>query len=109
MAANNEDSRQYTLVTHLYQYFGKALGCSSQSSDDDAAFSNYEGSTSMSNVHRFMNLNVIENAYFIQEVSPPVKIPARTSLANASLPFSHHTRSATLPSPSASPWQTPQP
>lgn len=82
-AANDDSSRQYTLVTHLYEYFGKALGCSSQSSDDNAAFKNYQGSTSMSSVHRFMNLNQIENDYFIQEVG------------NAALSFGVSTADAT--------------
>ncbi|CAO1634875.1 unnamed protein product [Parajaminaea phylloscopi] len=65
-AATDDSSRQYTLLTHLYQYFGQALKCSSQSANGE--FKTYQGDTSMSKVHRFMNLNYIENSYFIQEV-----------------------------------------
>lgn len=66
MAANDDDSNQYTLVTHLYQIFGSLLGCSMQ--NESSPFKNYQGNPSMSDVHRFMNLNASQLGYFIQEV-----------------------------------------
>ncbi|PWN88391.1 hypothetical protein FA10DRAFT_268586 [Acaromyces ingoldii] len=64
--ANMTSSKQYMLITHLYEFFGVLLGCSAQNSS--SPFKNYEGRTSMSEVHRFMNLNETEMNYFIQEV-----------------------------------------
>lgn len=66
MAANNTNSNQYTLVTHLYEFFGTLLGCSAQTSS--GPFMTYEGVQSMSQVHRFMNLDETEMNYFIQQV-----------------------------------------
>lgn len=67
-AANDPNSNQYRLVTHLYQYFGALLGCSAQSNATDAAFRTYQGDGSMSKVHRFMNLTTSEMNYFISAV-----------------------------------------
>jgi hypothetical protein len=64
-AANSEDSRQYRLLTHLYQYFGAALGCSEYGK---MGFPAYQGDTNMAEVHRFMNIDADENGYFIQQV-----------------------------------------
>lgn len=65
-AANDMTSNQYMLVTHLYQLFGTLLGCSMQNAT--SPFKNYQGDTSMSQVHRFMNLDENEMGYFIQQV-----------------------------------------
>lgn len=59
-AANDTNTNQYRLVTHLYQYFGALLGCSAQSNATDATFRTYQGDGSMSKVHRFMNLTTSE-------------------------------------------------
>ncbi|PWN24262.1 hypothetical protein BCV69DRAFT_310091 [Microstroma glucosiphilum] len=64
--ANDTTSAQYVLMTHLYQYFGAALGCSSQS--DKGEFPTYQGTPSMSAAHRFMNLDANEVGYFITQV-----------------------------------------
>jgi uncharacterized membrane protein YgcG len=64
--SNATSSNQYALVTHLYELFGSLLGCSQQG--PSSAFKSYEGNPSMSEVHRFMNLNRSEMNYFIQEV-----------------------------------------
>jgi hypothetical protein len=64
--ANGTTSRQYFLLTHLYQFFGNLLGCSMQSSNN--SFKNYQGDNSMYQVHKFMNLNHNQVSYFIQQV-----------------------------------------
>lgn len=61
------DSAQAVLLTHLYEFFGQALGCSSQRRYG-SVFKTYEGSSSLSSVHRFMSLTHDENGYFIQQV-----------------------------------------
>ncbi|ORY87963.1 hypothetical protein BCR37DRAFT_18283 [Protomyces lactucae-debilis] len=61
-----EGSNQYTLVTHLYQYFGYLLGCTMQG---QSAFPSYGGSTSQYRVHRYMNLTLAQNTYFINQVA----------------------------------------
>lgn len=53
--ANMTSSKQYMLITHLYEFFGVLLGCSAQNSS--SPFKNYEGRTSMSEVHRFVSLS----------------------------------------------------
>ncbi|SMY22495.1 unnamed protein product [Zymoseptoria tritici ST99CH_1A5] len=63
--ANDENSRQYRLLTHLYQYFGALLGCSEYG---NMGFPAYMGDTGMAEVHRFMALTADENEYFIQQV-----------------------------------------
>lgn len=65
MPANGTSSNQYRLLTHLYQFFGAVLGCSSYGMD---AFPAYSGSTSMGAVHGFMALGPASNGYFIQQV-----------------------------------------
>jgi uncharacterized membrane protein YgcG len=66
-AANDTSSNQYTLITHLYGIFGGLLGCSKQNASSKV-FPAYQGSPSMSDVHRFMNIDAAEEGYFIQEV-----------------------------------------
>lgn len=63
MAANSEDSKQYGLLTHLYEYFGALLGCSA------SGFPAYEGESSQYDVHKFMNLHPAEVTYFINQVA----------------------------------------
>lgn len=62
--ANSERSAQYFLLTHLYQFFGKLLGCSGYST---MGFPAYRGA-SMGPSHGFMNLSPAELGYFIQQV-----------------------------------------
>ncbi|KAM0327434.1 hypothetical protein ACHAQA_005720 [Verticillium albo-atrum] len=64
--ANSEKSRQFFLLTHLYQFFGALLGCSEYSMP---GFPAYGGDTSMYEVHKFMNLDSSEMGYFIQQVA----------------------------------------
>lgn len=59
-------TNQYTLVTHLYQYFGYLLGCSMMGTD---AFPAYGGSTSQYSVHKYMYLTTAQNTYFINQVA----------------------------------------
>ncbi|KAF7560417.1 hypothetical protein G7046_g3737 [Stylonectria norvegica] len=65
MPADNKTSKQYFLLTHLYQFFGSLLGCSMQGM---TGFDAYNGTASMYSVHKFMNLNYAETTYFIQQV-----------------------------------------
>lgn len=58
-------SNQYTLVTHLYQYFGYLLGCSMMGTE---AFPAYSGRTSQYSVHKYMYLTHAQTTYFIQQV-----------------------------------------
>ena len=48
-AANDTNTNQYMLITHLYSYFGTLLGCSSVGKD---SFPAYSGSTSQASVHK---------------------------------------------------------
>lgn len=66
MPANSNSSNQYTLITHLYQFFGTLLGCSAQTAN--GPFMTYQGMQSQSQVHRFMNLDRDQMNYFIQQV-----------------------------------------
>ncbi|KAJ3329046.1 hypothetical protein HDU93_001160 [Gonapodya sp. JEL0774] len=59
-------SNQYVLVTHLYTGFGALLGCSQMGK---GVFGNYEGVTSMFEVHKFMALNKTEMDFFITQVA----------------------------------------
>jgi hypothetical protein len=68
--ANSEDSRQYQLLTHLYQYFGALLGCTLQGNE---AFPAYSGDESQYQVHKFMALDISEVTYFIQQVGLSAK------------------------------------
>lgn len=65
MPANDSSSNQYFLLTHLYQFFGSLLGCSDYGM---AGFPAYDGHASMYQVHKFMDLDVNEVGYFIQQV-----------------------------------------
>ncbi|KAI6780272.1 uncharacterized protein J7T54_003051 [Emericellopsis cladophorae] len=65
MPSDDEESNQYFLLTHLYQFFGSLLGCTMQGM---SGFDAYTADPSMYEVHKFMNLNLAENTYFIQQV-----------------------------------------
>jgi len=65
MPANDMTSNQYFLLTHLYSFFGGALGCSTYGMTGFAA---YAGSASMYSVHKFMALDSSEVGYFIEQV-----------------------------------------
>jgi hypothetical protein len=52
-------------MNHLYSYFGILLGCSNVTKP---GFSDYQGETSMYEVHKFMELDSYEVGYFIQQV-----------------------------------------
>ncbi|PVH71580.1 hypothetical protein DL98DRAFT_395447, partial [Cadophora sp. DSE1049] len=64
--ANGNTSRQFLLLTHLYEYFGTLLGCSMQGGSD---FPGYAGHSSQYNVHKFMVLSPPEVTYFIEQVA----------------------------------------
>ncbi|CAG8976396.1 hypothetical protein HYALB_00012543 [Hymenoscyphus albidus] len=66
MPANDQSSNQYTLLTHLYEYFGSLLGCTQMNT---TAFPSYNGAASQYNVHKFMDLSPYEVGYFIQQVA----------------------------------------
>ncbi|KAI9834680.1 MAG: hypothetical protein M1826_000082 [Phylliscum demangeonii] len=63
--ANGMKSNQYTLLTHLYQYFGVLLGCSLQGAP---AYPAYSGDASQYQVHKFMDLDSTQIGYFITQV-----------------------------------------
>lgn len=65
MPANSQNSNQYGLLTHLYQFFGKLLGCSGYG---QMGFPSYMGDPSMARVHKFMALDAAEVGYFISQV-----------------------------------------
>jgi len=65
MPALDDKSRQYRLLTHLYEYFGVLLGCTKQGNSD---FPAYNGLASQGSVHKFMNLNSAQIGYFITQV-----------------------------------------
>jgi len=65
MPALDDKSRQYRLLTHLYEYFGVLLGCTKQGNTD---FPAYNGLASQGSVHKFMNLNSAQIGYFITQV-----------------------------------------
>ncbi|KAH7115126.1 hypothetical protein B0J11DRAFT_594361 [Dendryphion nanum] len=62
--SNSERSNQYFLLTHLYQFFGKLLGCSGYST---MGFPAYRG-RAMGPSHAFMDLDPAEFGYFVQQV-----------------------------------------
>lgn len=66
MPSNTNSSAQYTLITHLYEYFGVLLGCTMQGND---VFPAYAGHGSMYSVHKFMDLSPAEVGYFIEQVA----------------------------------------
>ena len=49
MPADHVQSNQASLVTHLYEFFGSVLGCSSQGT---GVFGSYAGHASMFSVHQ---------------------------------------------------------
>ncbi|KAJ4301975.1 hypothetical protein N0V88_002105 [Collariella sp. IMI 366227] len=53
-------------MTHLYQFFGTLLGCTTQGMP---GFAPYAGNPSMFKVHKFMRLDPAQNGYFIQQVA----------------------------------------
>ena len=55
-------SNQETLLVHLYQFFGRFLGCSA------AGFPAYTGVPDMYDVHKFMDITLDQNNYFIGQV-----------------------------------------
>ena len=54
------------LLTHLYQYFGVLLGCSTVGTSP--AFPSYMGEASQYSVHKYMALDENEVGYFITQV-----------------------------------------
>ncbi|KAL1613236.1 hypothetical protein SLS60_001468 [Paraconiothyrium brasiliense] len=52
------------LLTHLYQFFGKLLGCSAYGSMGFPAYAGHD----MASAHAFMNLDPSEFGYFVQQV-----------------------------------------
>ncbi|KAK2056886.1 hypothetical protein LY76DRAFT_575567 [Colletotrichum caudatum] len=64
--ADDDKSKQYFLLTHLYQFFGALLGCSKYGM---AGFPSYSGFASMYEVHKFMDLDANELGYFIEQVA----------------------------------------
>jgi len=64
MPANGMTSNQYFLLTHLYQFFGKLLGCSTYGTTGFPAYSGHD----MQSSHAFMNLSPAEMGYFITQV-----------------------------------------
>ncbi|PHH87805.1 hypothetical protein CDD83_8382 [Cordyceps sp. RAO-2017] len=65
LPANDNRSRQFVLMTHLYSFFGSILRCSTQGAP---GFDQYNGRASMFEVHQFMGLNHAEISYFVQQV-----------------------------------------
>lgn len=63
-------SNTYTLFTHLYSYFGAALGCTHYSS---MGFPAYAGVASQGAVHKYMDLNATQVNYFIEQVGLSAK------------------------------------
>jgi len=63
--ATDNTSLQYILLTHLYSYFGGLLGCTMMGTD----FPVYDGTSSMYEVHKFMDLSSAEVGYFISQVA----------------------------------------
>ncbi|KAF2206760.1 hypothetical protein CERZMDRAFT_122899 [Cercospora zeae-maydis SCOH1-5] len=64
MPADDEKSNQFFLVSHLYSYFAGLLGCSQYGKTVSA----YEGSISMYQVHKFMDLDSLAVGWFIEQV-----------------------------------------
>ena len=55
-------SNTYILLLHLYQFFGALLGCTA------AGFPEYSGIADMYEVHKFMDISLDMNNYFISQV-----------------------------------------
>ena len=58
-------SGQFTLLTHLYRYFGVALNCSHYG---NTGFPAYTARGSQYEVHKYMDLSTAQVSYFIQQV-----------------------------------------
>lgn len=61
----NMTSNQYILVTHLYEFFGQALGCTKETG---LPFPVYDGDASMYDTHKFMNLTQQQIGFFNSQV-----------------------------------------
>ncbi|KAF2155285.1 hypothetical protein K461DRAFT_276484 [Myriangium duriaei CBS 260.36] len=59
------NSNQAILFTHLYEYFGAVLGCTTYGS---SGYPNYAGKASMYEVHKFMGLDENMVGYFNEQV-----------------------------------------
>ncbi|KAJ3351317.1 hypothetical protein HDU91_006132, partial [Kappamyces sp. JEL0680] len=57
------NSRQQKLLTHLYSLFAALTGCSTQTATSKI-LTQYQGNPSMTDVHRFMNLNKAQISFF---------------------------------------------
>lgn len=64
MPSNGTQSKQYLLLTHLYQFFGALLGCTKYGTD---GFPAYTGDD-MASAHAFMALSQSEIGYFVTQV-----------------------------------------
>ncbi|PPJ54345.1 hypothetical protein CBER1_07121 [Cercospora berteroae] len=64
MPANDPNSNQGILISHLYSYFAVLLGCSQFGN----TVAPYAGRTSMYEVHKFMDLDKLAVGWFIQQV-----------------------------------------
>lgn len=62
ISAWSPNSNQHRLMTSFYQYFGYFFGCRSPS------FPAYNGSSSQTSVHRFMDLQGPQMHYFIHNI-----------------------------------------
>lgn len=65
MPADDTTSNQYTLLTHLYEYFGAVFGCSDYGMTGYPA---YAGDASLYEVHKFMGLDENQVGYFNEQV-----------------------------------------
>ncbi|KAJ3314043.1 hypothetical protein HDV04_001074 [Boothiomyces sp. JEL0838] len=63
--ANDPNTRQFKLLTHLYGVFGSLTGCSKMGG---SVFPNYAGNPSMADTHKFMNINKATMDFFIDQV-----------------------------------------
>lgn len=65
LSFGTESSNQYILLSHLTQYFGVLLGCSTYGMD---RFPKYAGVNSQYQVHKYMDLAEANISYFIEQV-----------------------------------------
>ncbi|KAJ3268707.1 DNA polymerase epsilon catalytic subunit, partial [Terramyces sp. JEL0728] len=65
LPASDPNTRQFKLLTHLYGVFGSLTGCSKMGG---SVFPNYAGNPSMTDTHRFMNINKPTLDFFIDQV-----------------------------------------
>ncbi|ORX97508.1 hypothetical protein BCR34DRAFT_548575 [Clohesyomyces aquaticus] len=64
MPSKTTTSNQYFLLTHLYQFFGKLLGCSTYGQMGFPAYTGHD----MGSTHAFMDLDPSEFGYFVTQV-----------------------------------------